>query len=222
MASAYGLHVVPKLFLPFTPHGERAERAAIQVKRHLGLPPNAAVDPFAVLPDVPARLVDVSLLDSALLTDHVDGWSGIGFGCSPSGEELIALNPRHAETRQRATLMEEIVHIVLDHPKTTLLSTGAITVRPLNATGSHDALPLRIRTSASARTFTASVEDDAYNIGAACVVPHGARFDAVHRRKEHVTTIAARYLVSTELITYRINRAGLSKVYRKHHPAGIP
>lgn len=210
---------MPKLFLPFTPNGERTERAAIAVKRHLGLSPDAAVDPFAVLPDVPARLVDVSLLDPALLTEHVDSWSGIGFGCSPSGEELIALNPTHAETRQRATLMEEIVHIVLDHPKTALtVSTGAMSGPPITAIGPRSALPSK---RASARTFTESVEDDAYNIGAACVVPYRPLFDAVHMRHEHITTIAARYQVSAELITYRIKRAGLSNVYNKHHGAGL-
>ena len=215
---------MPKLFLPFTPQGERTELAAIRIKRHLGLPPDAAVDPFAVLPDVPARLIDVSLLDPALLADHVDGWSGIGFGWLPSGAELIGLNPTHTETRQRATLMEEIVHIVLDHPKTTLtVSSGAVTVRPFTSSA-PDALPSRGDTRAtaraSARTFTTSVEDDAYNIGAACVVPYRPLFDAVHMRHEHATTIAERFRVSPELITYRIKRAGLSNVYRKHHPSG--
>lgn len=222
LALAHHLPGVPKLFLPFTPEGKRTELAAIAVKRHLGLPPDAAVDPFAVLPDVPARLVDVSLLDSALLTDQVEGWSGIGFGCDPFGEELIALNPTHAETRQRATLMEEIVHIVLDHPKTKLtVSTAAVSGHPISTIGLHGALPSRTVTRASARTFTASVEDDAYNIGAACVVPYRPLFDAVHVRHEHITTIAARYQVSTELIIYRIKRAGLSRVYNKHHCSGL-
>lgn len=186
LALAHDLLGVPKLFLPFTPNGERTERAAIAVKRHLKLPADAPVDPFAVLPDVPARLVDVPLLDSALLTEHVDGWSGLGFGCGPSGEELIALNPTHAETRQRATLMEEIVHIVLDHPKTTLtVSTGAISGRPISAIDPHDALPSRAAKRASARTFTESVEDDAYNTGAACVVPYRALCGTRATRTHH-------------------------------------
>lgn len=212
---------MPKLFLPFTPQGEQTERSAIGVKRHLGLHPDAVVDPFEVLPDVPARLVDVSMLDPSLLAECADDWSGIGFGCAPNGEELICLNPTHAVTRQRATLMEEIVHIVLDHPKTTLtLSPGCITITPTGeaaVAGPRTRTHTRIAAGPSARTYLASVEDDAYNIGAACIVPYRPLFDAVHVRHEHETTIAARFNVSVELVEYRIKRAGLIRVYRKHH-----
>lgn len=213
--------VVPTLFLPFTPRGKITELAAIAVKRHLGLRPDDPVDPFAVLPDVPARLVDVSLLDPTLLTDWVHSWSGIGFGCGPSGEELICLNPTHAATRQRATLMEEIVHIVLDHPKTTVtLSIDAPKVAMQRDEPARMGTVTRTRTTAarSLRTYSPTVEDDAFNIGAACVVPYRLLFEAVHARREDVTVLATRHQLSEELITYRIKRAGLSNVYRKHHP----
>lgn len=222
---AFRLHicsfVVPTLFLPFTPQGKITELAAIAVKRHLGLRPDDPVDPFAVLPDVPARLVDVSLLDPILLTDCVQSWSGIGFGCAPTGEELICLNPTHAATRQRATLMEEIVHIVLDHPKTTVslsFDAPAITMHRNAATRTGRATRVRTTTAQSLRTYDPTVEDDAFNIGAACVVPYRPLFDAVHARREDATVIAARFQLSEEMITYRIKRAGLLNVYRKHHP----
>ncbi len=210
-------------FLPFTPNGRATEHAAIAVKKHLGLGPDQAVDPFDVLPDVPARLIDVALLDPELLLKHANGWSGIGFGCiGQEGEELIGLNPTHSEKRQRATLMEEIVHIVLDHPKTTLtVTSGGLTTIPEFI---HDAsissienTKLRGAVDRSARTFSNQVEDDAFNVGAACIIPYRHLFDAVHKRQEHLRTIAARFNVSEDLVTYRIKRAGLSKVYGKHN-----
>lgn len=214
-------YVVASLFLPFTPQGRITELAAIAIKRHLGLRPDDPVDPFAVLPDVPARLVDSSLFDAALLADCVHEWSSVGFGCAPRGEELICLNPTHAATRQRATLMEEIVHIVLDHPKTTVTVHPDATIGSVwsvEAAPERTAVGTRAVVAASVRTFGSTVDDDAFNIGAACVVPYRRLFDAVHARHEDVTLLATRYQASEEFMTYRIKRAGLSKMYRKHHP----
>src|SRR6266487_2134401 len=103
------------LFLPFTPHGRSTELLAIEVKKRLHLGPTAAVDPSAILPLVPGRLIEPRALwdgmpDAArvLFGDCATQWSGIGFGQSPDdGAWLILLNPSHAMTRRKATLMEE-------------------------------------------------------------------------------------------------------------------
>ena len=181
------------------------------------------VDPFAVLPTIPARLIDASMLTSAMLSTCAAEWSGIGFGrIGAAGEELIALNPTHTETRQRVTLMEEIVHIVLDHPKTTLSvrTGGALAANLISVTSAQPPSRTRARSTntSSARTYSATVEDDAFNIGAACVLPWPELYNAVHRRHEDTVTIAQRFLVSAELVAFRINRAGLARVYKKHHP----
>lgn len=209
---------MPSPFLPFTPNGKATECAAIAVKRHLGLQSDAAVDPYDVLPDVPARLIDVSAFDPALLLDHAQDWSGIGFGCiGPDGEELIGLNPTHSAKRQRVTLMEEIVHIVLDHPKSALtVCSAGVTVGSLIGAVSS-ALTKSRPVRASSRSYSSAVEDDAFNIGAACIIPYRRLFDSVHTRREHATTIAAQFNVSDDFVVYRIKRAGLSKIYRKHH-----
>lgn len=195
------------------------------MKRRLGIGANAVVDPFAVLPAIPARLIDASMLTSAMLSTCAAEWSGIGFGrLGAAGEELIALNPTHTEARQRVTLMEEIVHIVLDHPKTTLTvrTGGALDANLISVTSAQPSSRTRTRTrstsTSSARTYSATVEDDAFNIGAACVLPWPELYNAVHRRHEDTVTIAQRFLVSAELVAFRINRAGLARVYKKHHP----
>jgi hypothetical protein len=191
-------------FLPFTRQGAETERTAIWVKEELGLGPEAGADPYDVLPLIPARLIEADVFAShlqpvqrkAMFQTHREAWSAIGWGRSPvTGEELILVNPTHHPHRQRASLMEEVVHIVLDHPRTLLAS-------------SDQGVSLH-------RTYDQAVEDEAYSVGAACIIPYPALFAAVHRRGEDASTIAERYAVSPEYAQYRINRAGLAKIYAK-------
>ncbi len=196
------------LFLPFTPKGKSAELLAIQVKKHLSLEPTSLVDPMSVLERVPARLVDQRELwgrdpqtARALLVDCRAHWSGIGFGISPDdGAWLILLNPSHALTRRRATLMEEIVHIVLDHPMTRIILNHAIGV--------------------SKRTHDSRLEDEAFNVGAACLLPFPELFHALHDAHETAVSIAERNGLSVQYVEYRINRSGLYAMYRKRVDPG--
>jgi len=196
-------------FLPFTPNGKAVEVLAIQVKQHLALGPEAIVDPLEALERVPARLVDPQELWNkdreaarALFVDCCAHWSGIGFGRSPlDGKSLILLNQAHARTRQKATLMEEIVHIVLDHPKTRLTLSN------------HECI--------GGRTHNSWVEDEAFNVGAACLLPYPELFHSVFHSRESASVIANRHNLSVKYVAYRINRSGLYAVYRKHvDPAG--
>lgn len=186
------------LFLPFTDRGEETERAAIALKRRLGVGVYDPVDPFAVLTSVPARLLDFNRLPEEVrkeLTDcDDDAWSAIGYGTSPDdGHELILLNPKHHEHRQRASLMEELVHIHLDHPKVTLAFNGKHWSRPYND----------------------AIEDEAFNVGAACIIPYKPLFNAIRYRGATDEELAARFVVSRAYVRYRIKRAGLYGVYKK-------
>jgi hypothetical protein len=89
--------------------------------------------------------------------------------------------------------MEEVVHIVLGHPKAELVRDAGGIVR--------------------ARSHDAAVEDEAYSVGAACVLPWPELFAAVSRRADAIPEIAQRYGVSDEYVRFRILRAGLGKVY---------
>lgn len=192
-------------FLPFTTKGKATELQAIEVKRLLGLGPYASLDPTAVLPKIPARLLtNADFSDCAEETRDVlfgprgHGLSAVGFGRSPAdGTWLIFVNPTHHPHRQKASLAEEVVHIVLDHPKTEVSRNGV---------------------RGTSRTFNKAVEDEAYCVGAACIMPYRELFNAVHDRHEDVDVIAARYVVSKEYVHYRIRRAGLDRIYKKHHP----
>lgn len=187
------------MFLPFTPKGKETEKTAVEVKRKLGLGPYDAVDPFEVLPSVPARLIDAAILPlelrSTLCQHSEQAWSAIGYGRSPAdGHEMILLNPEHHPHRQKASLMEELVHILLNHPKVPLLFDGDEWKRP----------------------FDASVEDEAFNVGAACLIPYRSLFNAVRYRHSTTAELADTYGVSVAYVDYRIKRAGLHRVYRKY------
>jgi hypothetical protein len=190
-------------FLPFTANGAATERQAIEVKSALNVAAGAIVDPFEVLGSIPARLLsEVELrrllpreVYEILFSTGVGAWSAIGWGRSPStGEDLILVNPSHHPHRQRVSLMEEIVHIILDHPKVSLI---------VDKNGRLE------------RTHDQRIEDEAFGVGAACIIPYPALFAAVNDRAESSVTIAARYQVSVDYVTYRIKRAGLTNVYRK-------
>lgn len=190
------------LFLPFTDAGEATERIAIDVKEQLGLGPYAPVDPYKVLDEVPARLVSreamreipVEVL-SVLTGDGSSSWSAAGLGRSPvDGAEMILLNPIDHEHRQKVSLMEEIIHIVRDHPRTPLVFDGD---------------------GAWARPYDGEAEDEAYNVGAACILPYRSLFNRVNNRSESASSIARAFSVSREYVMYRIKRAGLYNTYRK-------
>lgn len=191
------------LFLPFTDDGKRAELTAISVKERLGVAVRVPVDPYAVLSRVPAALVSPDELtkhDPArarrLLQEAKAAWSGIGFGVSPaSGNHLILLNPSHAETRQRVTLMEELVHIVLGHPRVDLSACRG--------------------PEAWKRPFHADVESEAFEVAAACLIPYPLLFEAVSRDHKSASDVARAFRVSEQYAIFRINRAGLSRVYGK-------
>ena len=202
---------VAPLFLPFTPNGKATELRAIEVKRRIEIRADAAVDPFTVLPRLPAQLFDPEelrrlspILACALFHEHAHYWSGMVIArVESTGESIILLNPTHADTRKRATLMEEIVHIVLDHPATALSVDGR--------SGKGPAL----KTSA-ARSYDKAIEDEAYNVGAACLLPYPALFNAVSRGHEHASVIARREGLSVDHVEFRIKRAGLWRIYNKH------
>jgi hypothetical protein len=107
-----------------------------------------------------------------------------------AGKATIILNPTHDPVRQKATLGEELAHIVIGHP------------------------PSRIDPTTGFRTYDGDVESEAYGVGGAMLMPYGQLFPLC-RRAVPVARIAARFELSVAFTNYRINRAGLRKMYEK-------
>jgi hypothetical protein len=191
------------MFVPFTPVGKAIEAKAIALKQRVALPWYEPVDPVAMLALVPATLwleadfrqIDHILAD-ALFVRGANDWSAFAV-VDEANDRLptIVLNSRHPETRRRASLMEEIVHLMLRHPPSRLVATRS----GVSITRTHDE----------------RVELEAYDVGSACLVPYRPLFQAIRYDGVPADVLATRFGVSGDLIRYRIKRAGLSAVYRK-------
>jgi Zn-dependent peptidase ImmA (M78 family) len=122
-----------------------------------------------------------------LVGDGKDAWSG--GACSkalPDGRKLIVLNPTHGANRQNATLMEEISHVFLGH------KPSKLAVTTYNKEG-----------KAIAREYQADIEEEAYSVGAAALVPFSALRRMINQGKTS-REIARHFNVSRELVEYRI------------------
>jgi hypothetical protein len=185
-----------QVFVPFIGgEAERIERCAVAAKRCLGVPTGVALDPWTAAENVGIDVRGEEFFAGLPEKERhqvleVGGqcWSaGTIIG---SGEAIIFLNPTHDLHRQKATLAEELAHIVMGHP------------------------PSRIDPATGFRTYDGDVESEAYGVGGAMILPYGQLFRLV---KQHVAAevIAERYDVSERFANYRINRAGLRKMYAK-------
>ena len=182
-------------FLPFV-GGEaaRLERCAIAAKRVFGLADGSAVDPHAVAGVIGVLVIternQFSMLPPELCNAMLGTreWSA-GTLEGPRGP-LIILNPIHTRTRLKVTLAEEIAHLVMGHP------------------------PSEIDPVIGIRTYNASVEAEAFSVGGALVMPYGQLFRLAKAGKP-LQAIADTFGVSTQMARCRINRTGLSRMYRK-------
>jgi hypothetical protein len=132
-----------------------------------------------------------------LLQTGSDKWSG--GACSqalPDGKKLIILNPTHGENRQNATLMEEICHVFLGH------KPSRLAIETYNKEG-----------KVIARDYRPEIEEEAYSVGAAALVPFSAlrRFVADGKTSRE---IARHFNVSRELVEYRMKVSRLWEEYK--------
>lgn len=181
-------------FLPFVGgEASRVERRAIAAKRVLGLADGAAVDPYAAATFLRVPVVG-QLSQFAVVPDPMrseilgsNEWSA-GTLEGPLGP-MVILNPTHSETRLKATLAEEISHLVMGHPPSKIDAAGV-------------------------RTYNATVEQEAFSVGGALVMPYGQVF-RLAKNGAPIGTIAETFGVSPAMAQYRVNRTGLSRMHKK-------
>jgi Zn-dependent peptidase ImmA (M78 family) len=135
-------------------------------------------------------------LRTSLLGDYSRSWSAgsITF----DGMLNVVANPEHSEARRTITLLEELVHEGLGHPKSQLIVQDGIAMR----TCQHD------------------VEDEAYAVAAALVMPYRDLFNHLNAGRP-LADLTVPAPVSDECRLYRVKRAGLWKLYiaREGHPS---
>ena len=182
-------------FLPFVAgEAARIECCALAAKRCLGVPPAAALEPFAA-----AAAVGITVHGDAFFARFGPaerrqvlelGGSHWSAGTILADDKAtIILNPTHDPVRQKVTLAEELAHIVIGHP------------------------PSRIDACTGFRTYDHDLESEAYGVGGAMVMPYGQLFPLV-RGGAAVAEIAKRFSVSIPFTNYRINRAGLRRLHQ--------
>ncbi|MGI8669667.1 MAG: ImmA/IrrE family metallo-endopeptidase [Aridibacter sp.] len=191
--------------LPPTKKGRSYEIHAIGLREFAGLRrDDEKLNPFelaryAKLLVAPFEQIEPFLTDETkahLLNTGKDKWSG--GACSqplPNGRKLIVLNPTHTKNRQNATLMEEICHVFLGH------KPSRLAIKNRNKNG-----------EIIARDYNAIVEEQAYSIGAAALVPYSALERFVKGGKTS-REIAEHFNVSYQLVEYRIKVSRLWKEY---------
>lgn len=127
------------------------------------------LDPFKLAAKMGVQIVkpildgsaNDEILNRVLNEDH-DKWDA-GTMILPDGSRLVVLNPTRGETRQRATMMEELAHLHLGHKPSKLIVIGGITMRTVKKAdesaayhvGAAALLPARILKGASTRRYTA-------------------------------------------------------------------
>ena len=133
-----------------------------------------------------------------LLNVAKDRWSGGAASLPlPNGKKLVILNPTHATTRHKATLMEEISHVFLGHKPSRL----AVETRDKQG-------------NVLARDYNAEIEEEAYATGAAALVPYAGLKKMVESGKTSAE-IARHYNVSKPLVEYRIKISRLWDTYKE-------
>lgn len=130
-----------------------------------------------------------------LLGPAAEEWSG-GACSLPDGSKLVILNPTHGPARTNATLMEEICHVFLGHEPNKL----SIVTKDE-------------RGEVMSREYRKGDEEEAYGVGAACLVPFTSLKKLLLLGKNS-KQIAVHFRVSRELVEYRMKVTRLWQRFR--------
>lgn len=198
--------------LPPTRKGRNYEIRAIGLRDFAGLErDDAPLNPFELAHYAKLLVASFEQVEPFLSEEtklHLLGtgsnkWSG--GACSqalPDGRRLIILNPTHGKNRQNATLMEEICHVFMGH------KPSRLAIKNVNKNG-----------QTIARDYRAEIEEEAYSIGAAALVPYSALRRMVGQGKTS-REIAEHFNVSRELVEYRIKVSRLWNDYKQKVVSG--
>jgi Zn-dependent peptidase ImmA (M78 family) len=194
--------------VPPTQKGRHHEIRAQGLREFAGLTrDDQRLDPFQLAEYAGLLVVSFAEIEALLSKETLEelldsgskNWSGGAASKKlPNGKKLIILNPTHAKTRHKATLMEEISHVFLGHKASRL----AIENRDKHG-------------NVIARDYNADIEEEAYATGAAALVPYGGLKRFVEQGKT-TAEIARHYNVSKALVEYRIKISRLWDAYKEN------
>jgi len=177
----------------------RYEQLGLRIRSFLNLGIHDRLDPLRLAELIKLRVISlkdvIGLSDEAkrVLADSSQAWSG---GATPEladGSRIVILNPMQSPGRQAVTLMEEICHTMLGHKH------SQISLAPAGDVENH-------------RNYHDAIEEEAYAVGAAALVPYRALVCDLSRG--HLIKSVARYFgVTPSLVKYRIRVLKLTGHY---------
>ena len=175
----------------------RIERLAAAVRAKLKVDQLEPLSPWLLAEALPAHIFYPDDFGNADLADRLRSikWDGFAFCCGGDPTLMILLNPARSEKRQAATLMEELSHHLLRH-------------KPCS-------IALNAKTGILERSYDRSQEDEAYDLGAAILLPK-ERIQQDVASKLTAEEIAETHGCSEELVIYRIKRMRLWQRYEKY------
>lgn len=170
------------------------ERKAFRLRDFLKLSPTDILDPYRLARRMGAKILSpydvVGLSDSdinELLCENSSCWSA-GTVRLPNRQIVIVLNPTHPDTRKRATLMEELSHMHLNHKPTDLII---------------------LEGEFAMRCYKKTQETEAYWVGAAALLPKAVlQYARINRINKGL--LAEEYGVSKDLVGFRTRVTGIA------------
>jgi Zn-dependent peptidase ImmA (M78 family) len=175
----------------------RIERLAAAVRTKLKVDQLEPLSPWQLAEAIPAHVFYPEDFENDGLASRLRRieWDGFAFCCDGDPTLMILLNPARSKKRQTATLMEELSHHLLRH------KPCSIAVDP--------------RTGFLERSYDRAQEAEAYDLGAAILLPK-ERIQQDVSEKRTANEIAAAHGCSEELVVYRIKRMRLWHRYEKY------
>ena len=184
-------------FLPWSERSKKWEPHAVSLRGLVPCKRGVPFDPWKLAPQVGLYVVNYDFLG---LTQeekaHMVGtasshWSGGVFAEPlPDGRRICIINPCHSHRRNKITLMEEICHCHLRHTPTRLTKVG----------------------DARFRDFNKQMEEEAYGVGAAVLLPWSLFFPVLNAGYT-IDELAEEFVVTPDLVMYRIKICGASSLF---------
>jgi hypothetical protein len=176
----------------------RYEQFGLRVRSFLNLGIHERLNPLKLAELVGLRVIAlkdlVGLSDEAkhVLTNSSHAWSGGVTPELPDGSRIVIINPMQSQGRQAITLMEELSHTLLGHR--------------------HSQIRLTPNGNENHRDYNDHIEEEAYAVGAAGLVPYRALACDLSRGVS-IKSIANHFGVTPSLVKYRMRVLRLAGHY---------
>jgi hypothetical protein len=184
-------------FLPWSERSKRWEPHAVELRGLVPCKRGVPFDPWKLAPHVGLYVINCNFPGltpeekAHMLGKASSDWSGGVFVKPlPDGRRICMINPCHSPRRNRITLMEEISHCHLGHTPTQLTKKG------------DDRF----------RDFNKLMEEEAYGVGAAVLLPWSLFFPVLNAGYT-IDDLTEEFDVTPDLIMYRIKICGAYSLY---------